>query len=258
MTTRWKLTIEYDGRGYIGWQRQEDGTKTIQAEIESAIEKFSNQKNVRLHVAGRTDAGVHAFGQIAHVDLEEFSQEMDGYAVMKAINAYLRPQPISVLKAEIVDDKFHARFGAKNKLYKYRIINRPGFLGLDRGRAWHFKRALNVPAMQEAAQYLRGHHDFTSFRAAECQGKSPEKTVTRADVEVRDYDSCGGREIIFYFEAQSFLHHQVRNMVGTLTLVGEDKWQPIDVKTALEARDRKAGGPTAAADGLYLVNIDYL
>ena len=253
--TRWKLTIEYVGTNYAGWQRQPD-LPSIQQAIEEAITGFSQQE-VTIHVAGRTDAGVHARGQIAHVDLDDFSRDMDGYEVTKAINAYLRPQPISILNAEIVDDEFHARFGAINKLYRYRVIQRPGFLAIDRGLAWHVKRPLNIADMQEGAQHLIGHHDFTTFRDSECQAKSPMRTLDRIEIFSKTYDDCGGLEILFEFEAQSFLHHQVRNMVGTLVMVGEGKWQPGQIKEALDARDRKVGGPTCPADGLYLERIDY-
>ena len=253
--TRYKLTLEYRGTDYAGWQRQPD-QPSIQQSVEEAIEGFY-QKKVSVHCAGRTDAGVHAFGQVTHVDLDEFSKPMDEYAIMKAINAHLRPQPISVLQVETVDDEFQARFDATNKLYHYRVINRPAFLAVEDRLAWQEGRALDVEAMREAAQHLLGHHDFTTFRDAECQAKSPMKTLDRLDIEAREYDTCGGREIIVAAEAQSFLHHQMRNMVGTLVQVGLKKWPPVQVKEALEAKDRKVGGPTAPADGLYLMRVDY-
>jgi tRNA pseudouridine38-40 synthase len=253
--TRWKLTIEYKGSDYAGWQRQKD-EPSIQQSIEEAIAGFSNQ-DVRLHVAGRTDAGVHARGQVAHVDLEAFSRPMEPFEVVKAINAFLRPAPVSVIRAEIVSDDFHARFLASNKLYHYRVIQRSGFLALDRGLAWHAKRPLDLDAMREGASFLLGSHDFTTFRDTDCQAKSPVKTLDRLDVICRDYDGVGGKEITFETEGRSFLHHQVRNMVGTLVLVGAGKWRPADVKRALEARDRTHGGPTAPADGLYLMRVDY-
>ena len=250
--TRWKLTIEYKGTDYSGWQRQDD-VPTVQRAIEEAIYKFCQQE-VTLHVAGRTDAGVHAKGQVAHFDLERV---ISGFDLAKALNAHLRPQAISIIRAEAMTEEFHARFKATNKLYHYRIINRPGFLTIDYGLAWYIKHELNVPAMIEGAKYLLGHHDFSTFRDSECQAKSPEKTLDRLDISVRDYDGCGGREILIAAEAKSFLHHQVRNMVGTLSMVGEGKWQPSDVKTALEAKDRTKGGPTAPPEGLYLVRVDY-
>lgn len=254
--TRYKLTIEYEGTDFAGWQRQPSEIPTIQHAIEEAIFKFSGQ-NVKTLGAGRTDAGVHACGQIAHVDLEGFSRPMDGFEICKAINAYLRPKPITILKCEIVDDEFHARFHATNKLYRYRLINRPMFLTWDKGLAWQHKKPLNITAMREGAKHLIGHHDFTTFRASECQAKSPEKTLDRLEITTREYDDAGGKEIIFAAQARSFLHHQVRNMVGALAYVGEGKWQPDDVKTALKARDRTKGAITAPADGLYLVRIDY-
>lgn len=255
MTTRWKLTIEYKGTGYYGWQRQPN-VPSIQQAIEEAIAKFC-QQDIRLHVAGRTDAGVHACGQVAHFDLDYGDRPLDGYNLMKAMNAHLRPQPISVIAAEEAADDFEARYHAVNKLYRYRIIQRPGFLALERELAWHFKRPLDVKAMQDGAQHLLGKHDFSTFRDAECQANSPVKTLDRLDITSRPYDECGGVEILVETEAQSFLHHQVRNMVGTLVLIGEGKWKPEDMKKALEAKDRKAGGPTAPADGLYLMRVDY-
>ncbi len=252
---RYKLTIEYRGSDYAGWQRQPDHP-SIQQAVEEAIHGFC-QQDVGLTVAGRTDAGVHALAQVAHVDLDSFSKPMKTSEITKAINAHLLPQPISIVHTEIVADDFHARFQAVNKLYRYRIVNRYAFLALDQGFAWQFKRRLDAAAMHKAAQLFVGHHDFTTFRASECQAKSPERTLGRLDVAAREYDSHGGQEIIIEAEGQSFLHHMVRNMVGTLTLVGEGKWGVEDVRTALEARDRAAGGPTAPPEGLYLVRIDY-
>lgn len=254
--TRWKFTIEYNGARYAGWQRQEDGIPTVQGAIEQAIFKFCAQR-VTLHVAGRTDAGVHARGQVAHADLAPFKRAMEPFEVAKAINAHLRTQRITIVKAEIVESEFHARFHAVNKLYRYRIVNRPAPPALERGLVWHHKRPLDAVSMQQGARHLLGHHDFTTFRDSQCQAKSPFKTLDRLDVIAHDYDGCGGREIVIEAEGRSFLHHQVRNMVGTLALVGEGKWNPPDIKTALEARDRTKGGPTAPAEGLYLMRIDY-
>jgi tRNA pseudouridine38-40 synthase len=250
---RWKLTIEYKGTDYCGWQRQ-DAQPSIQQAVEEAVYKFC-QQNVTLHVAGRTDAGVHARGQVAHADLPD--RDISGYELAKALNAHLKPQPISIIKAETTSEEFHARFHAVNKLYHYRIINRSPFLTFDANLAYHFKRELDVKAMQDAATVLVGHHDFTTFRDTGCQAKSPVKTLDRLDITVRDYDGQGGREILFALEAKSFLHHQVRNMVGTLVLVGEGKWTKKDVEAALAAKDRTKGGPTAAAEGLYLIRVDY-
>ena len=253
--TRYKLTIEYMGHDYAGWQRQKD-LPTIQSALEDAIEKFSAQ-NVTLHVAGRTDAGVHAHGQVAHVDLAPLSKPMSEFELLRAMNALLRPHPISVIDVQTVSDDFHARFSARNKLYRYRIINRPGWLAIDRDFAWHIGRTLNIDAMKEGAQFLLGRHDFTTFRDSECQAKSPIKTLDRLDITVRDYDGCDGKEITTEIEGESFLHHQVRNIVGTLSLVGLGKWTPKDVQTALKAKDRQKGGPTAPANGLYLMRVDY-
>ena len=254
MTTRYKLTIEYKGTGYKGWQRQ-PGLPTIQGEIEKAIHAFCGQE-AEVVTAGRTDAGVHARGQIAHVDLGAFTKPMDTFAITKAINAHLRPAPITILDTEIVDDDFHARFNAKNKLYVYRIINRQSFLTFDQDLAWHIRRRLDTNAMHEAAQLLLGKHDFTTFRDSECQANTPIRTLDRLDVQAFS-TAKGATEILIEAEAKSFLHHMVRNLVGTLTLVGEGKWKPQDILAALHAKDRQAGGPTAPADGLYMVRIDY-
>jgi tRNA pseudouridine38-40 synthase len=244
--TRWKLTIEHDGSPYVGWQRQAEGA-SVQQEIEEAIWKFSGE-TVRLHAAGRTDAGVHALGQVAHFDLERPS---DSHTVREALNAHLRPQPISVLSAEAVDNHFHARMSARRRRYRYVILNRPARAALDIGRAWHLAYTLDIPAMREGAAHLLGQHDFSTFRASECQAKSPVKTLDQFDI-VED-----GAYLNFEVSARSFLHHQVRNMVGTLALVGRGKWSPARVAQALAARDRTAGGPTAPPDGLYLVGVDY-
>jgi len=252
---RWKLTIEYQGTGYAGWQRQEDGIPSIQQEIEDAIRKFCGQE-CRLHVAGRTDAGVHAHGQIAHFDLDYGDRPLDGYSLTKAINAHLGTRKITILGASIVTEDFHARFNAKNKLYIYRILSRLAPPTFDQNLVWWMRNDLDIPKMREGAKYLLGQHDFSSFRAAECQAKSPIKTLDRLDIEENPL-SCGGSEIRFLVEAKSFLHHQVRNMVGSLVQVGMNKWQPIDMKIILEAKDRKQGGITAPADGLSLIRVDY-
>jgi tRNA pseudouridine38-40 synthase len=252
---RWKLTIEYQGGSFCGWQRQ-DGVPSVQQSVEEALWKFC-QQDIRLYVAGRTDSGVHALGQVAHFDLDYNDRPLSGADLAKAINAHLKPHPVSILKAENVADDFHARFGAVNKLYRYRIITRKAPIGVEHGLVWHIRRPLNAPAMQEAAQYLIGHHDFTTFRDSQCQAKSPLKTLNRLDVTSINYDGCGGQEIRIEAEGRSFLHHQMRNMVGSLALVGQEKWTPADIKRALEARDRAAGGPTAPPEGLYLVRIDY-
>lgn len=248
---RWKLTIEYDGAPYSGWQYQ-DHAPSVQRAIETAINAFC-QKEIRIHVAGRTDAGVHAKGQVAHFDLDYGTRPLTGYDLAKAINAHLHiaKESVAILKAEEVSEEFHARFSATNKFYLYRIVNRPAPLTLERGKAWQVKRELDVRSMQRAAKYLLGQHDFTTFRDSECQAKSPVKTLDRLDI-VRIGDA-----VEFAVEGRSFLHHQVRNMVGTLSHVGEGKWDIEDIPKALAARDRTKGGITAPADGLYLMRVDY-
>lgn len=244
---RFKLTLEYDGGPFVGWQRQDNGF-SIQQALEEAVERFCGE-TVEVASAGRTDAGVHALGQVAHIELA--SERFDAGTVMKALNFHLRPAPIVVLAAERAADDFHARFSATRRAYLYRILNRPAPPALERGRVWHIPQRLDAAAMAEGAAALVGHHDFTTFRATACQSASPVKTLDRLSVE------RFGEEIHIRAGARSFLHHQVRNMVGTLKLVGEGKWTAADVAQALAARDRAAGGPTAPADGLYLVSVGY-
>lgn len=253
MTQRWKLTIEYDGTGFVGWQRQTSDI-SVQGCIETAIQAFCGEA-VTLHVAGRTDAGVHAVGQVAHVDLEKTSTEK---TVRDAINAHLRPHPIAVVKAEPVSADFHARFGAIHRVYCYKILmNRWADPTLESSRVWHVGADLDVKAMHEAARHLLGTHDFSSFRAAECQAKSPLRTLDRLEVVETSHNLSFGRHMEIWAGARSFLHHQIRNIVGTLKLVGEGKWTPGDVKQALEAKDRTKAGPMAPASGLYFVRVDY-
>ena len=257
--TRWKIIIEYNGQGYSGFQWQPD-VPTIQGEIEKALYNFC-QQNIRIVGAGRTDAGVHANGQVAHFDLDYKTSDgqdrpLNGFDFAKALNAHLMPHPIAILDAQNVDDDFHARFGAKKKHYFYRIINRPNRLALDMGRAWWIKKPLNVTAMNAGAQHLIGEHDFTSFRDTKCQAKSPIRSIDELYVESKDI--LNGQEIIIHAKGRAFLHHQIRNIAGTLAYVGEGKWQPDDVLTALNAKDRTAGGPTAPADGLYMNKIDFI
>ncbi|MEE2971164.1 MAG: tRNA pseudouridine(38-40) synthase TruA [Pseudomonadota bacterium] len=244
--TRYKLTIEYDGGAFFGWQRQ-SGQISVQEVMEAAIRNFCGQ-DITIFAAGRTDARVHAQGQVAHIDLD---RQTTPHEVMSAINAHLRPHLIAVVKAEIVADDFDARRSAKQRHYRYRIVNRRAPLTVDHGRAWLVSVALDTDAMHDAGQLLVGHHDFTSFRASVCQALSPVKTLHRLDVSRRD------DEIVIEATARSFLHHQVRNMVGTLKLVGEGTWTSRDVADALAARDRAKGGPTAPPDGLYLMQVDY-
>ncbi len=244
--TRYKLTLEYDGRGFVGWQRQDNGP-SVQAALEAAVKRFCGEA-VSVEAAGRTDSGVHALGQVAHVDLDKAA---DAETLRDALNFHLKPASVAVLSAEAVAPDFHARFSATERRYRYRIVNRRARLTLDQGRAWFVPVPLDAGAMGDAAQALAGRHDFTSFRASECQAKSPVRTLDALDV------SREGEEIRIEARARSFLHHQVRNMVGTLKLVGEGKWARDDVARALAARDRKAAGPTAPADGLYLVAVRY-
>ena len=246
MTTRYRLTLEYDGAGFVGWQRQGNGM-SIQQAVEAAILRFSGER-VRVFGAGRTDAGVHALGQVAHFDL---AKDTDAETVANALNAHLRPNAIAVLDAEAVNPAFDARLSARARAYEYLIVNRRAPLTVMRGRAWHVARALDAGAMDEAARGLVGRHDFSTFRASLCQAKSPVKTLDALDV------ARSGDEVRIFARARSFLHHQVRNMVGTLELVGAGKWTADDLAAALDACDRTRGGPTAPADGLYLVEVGY-
>jgi tRNA pseudouridine38-40 synthase len=243
---RYKLVIEYDGTPYVGWQVQDNGT-SVQGVITDAIAAFTGER-VTVSGAGRTDAGVHALGQVAHVDL---AKDWDDETVRDAINAHLRPQPVAVLAAERVDEDFDARFSAIRRHYLFRIVNRRANLALEQNRAWRIARPLDDTAMHVAAQKLVGRHDFTTFRAAECQAKSPVKTLDRLDV-VRN-----GEEVRVLAMARSFLHHQVRSMVGSLVHVGEGKWSGDDLAAALAACDRSACGQVAPPQGLYLVRVEY-
>jgi tRNA pseudouridine38-40 synthase len=243
---RYKLTIEYDGTKFVGWQHQPD-QMSIQQSIIVAFNKFIG-KEVDVYGAGRTDAGVHALGQVAHVDIPEQSEE---YVIRNALNNYLYPLPIVILKVEKVSPEFHARYSAKLRSYLYRIINRRSRLTLENNRAWCVYRPLDVALIRKGASYLLGIHDFSTFRATECSARSPIKTLDSIRIERR------GDLIMIHVYARSFLHHQVRNIVGTLSLVGDKKWQPEDVKHALEACDRRKGGPTAPPNGLYLRSVDY-
>ena len=243
---RYKLTIEYDGTPYVGWQIQDNGP-TIQGALTAAITAFTGER-VAVQGAGRTDAGVHAFGQVAHIDL---AKDWDIDNVRDAANFHLRPQPIAVLSAERVADGFDARFSATKRHYLYRISNRRADLALDVNRTWRVPRPLDTAAMHGAAQKLTGKHDFTTFRSTECQAASPVKTLDRLEV-ARD-----GDDVRVTASARSFLQHQVRSMVGSLVHVGEGKWSADDLVAALEARDRTACGQVAPPHGLYLVRVEY-
>jgi tRNA pseudouridine38-40 synthase len=243
---RYKLAIEYDGTPFVGWQVQDNGP-SVQGVIANAIAAFTGER-ATVSGAGRTDAGVHALGQVAHVDL---AKDWDGDTVRDAINAHLRPHPVAVLAAERVAENFDARFSATKRHYVYRIVNRRADLALEQNRAWRIARPLDDAAMHAAAQKLVGRHDFTTFRAAECQARSPVKTLDQIDV-VR-----GGEEVRVLAAARSFLHHQVRSMVGSLVHVGEGKWSADDLGAALAARDRSSCGQVAPPQGLYLVRVEY-
>ena len=243
---RYKLTIEYDGTPFVGWQMQNNGV-SVQGVITDAIAAFAGER-AAVAGAGRTDAGVHALGQVVHVDL---AKDWDVDNVRDAINFHLRPQPVAVLAAERVPETFEARFSATKRHYLYRVINRRADLALEQNRAWRVPRPLDCAAMHDAAQRLIGRHDFTTFRATECQAKSPVKTLDRLDV------SRDGEEVRITTAARSFLHHQVRSMVGSLVHVGEGKWSADDLAAALAARDRTACGQVAPPHGLYLVRVQY-
>jgi tRNA pseudouridine38-40 synthase len=243
---RYKLLVEYDGTPFVGWQVQTGGP-SVQGLLADAAAAFAGERVV-IQGAGRTDAGVHALGQVAHVDL---TKDWDTDTVRDALNAHLRPHPIAVLAAEHVPDEFDARFSARQRTYVYRIVNRRADLTLDRHLAWRVPRPLDAATMHAAAQGLVGRHDFTTFRAAECQAKSPVKTLDRLDVE------RSGDEVWIHAAARSFLHHQVRSIAGSLVLVGDGKWSPQDLSAALAARDRSRCGPVAPPEGLYLFAVDY-
>lgn len=245
---RYKLTLEYDGSDILGWQRQLDGP-SVQEYLETVLEILSGHHS-EISAAGRTDAGVHALGQVAHID---FDTKMEPWKIREAFNAHLRrlDAPVVVLQVETAPDNFHARFSATGRCYLYRILNRRSPSILLKNRVWWVPIELDLDKMRQGAAYLIGHHDFTSFRAAACQAKSPIKTLDKLDINRQ------GDEIIFEVEAKSFLHHQVRNMIGTLKLVGEGKLQPDDIKTILEACNRSSAGATAPACGLYLTQVLY-
>ncbi len=243
---RYKLVIEYDGTPFVGWQFQASGL-SVQGSIEEAIRRLSGE-SVRIRGAGRTDTGVHATHQVAHVDL---AREWRTDTVRDALNAHLKPHPVAILSVARVSEAFNARTSAVRRHYLYRIVTRRAPLALDLHRAWHVKWPLDAEAMHEAAQVLVGKHDFTTFRAAECQSASPVKTLDRLDVERI------GDEVRVFASARSFLHHQVRSFVGCLQQVGSQRWTREDLKSALEARDRSRCAPLAPPCGLYLIGVDY-
>lgn len=244
--TRFALTLEFDGRPFMGLQRQAHGPSVQQA-LEEAVLRMTGERTA-IHAAGRTDAGVHALGMRAHVDI---ARPLTPFRLMEALNALLRPEPIAVLACEIVPDDWHARFSCVGRAYEYRIVNRRAPLTVERGCAWQLPYPLDAEAMHDAAQLLVGMHDFTTFRAVHCQAKSPVKTIDRLDVH-RD-----GERILINVAARSFLHHQVRSIVGCLALVGSGRWDAARLAEALAARDRSRLGVNAPPDGLYFVSAEY-
>lgn len=244
--TRFRLTVEFDGRPFMGWQRQAHGPSVQQA-IEEAIRAVTGEE-ARLHAAGRTDAGVHGLGMVAHADI---AKAITPFRLMEALNARLRPAPVAILDCEITPDDWHARFSCLGRSYLYRIVNRRAPLTLERGQAWRIANPLDAAAMHAAAQRLIGTHDFTTFRSIHCQAQSPVKTLDRLDVRRE------GDDVLIEAAARSFLHHQVRSMVGCLAMVGQGQWIADDLQAALEARDRTALGLNAPPDGLYFVAARY-
>lgn len=245
--TRWALKLEYDGAGFVGWQRQDTGL-SVQEVLETAASRLTRGAPVASIVAGRTDSGVHARGQVAHLDLPD---HYDAERVREALNYHMKPHRIAVLQAAAVGPDFSARFSAIGRAYRYVILNRRARPALEAGRVWHVPQALDAAAMDEAARHLLGRHDFTSFRAAACQANSPQRTLDRLEVRRE------GDLVVTFAEARSFLHHQVRNMVGTLKLVGEGSRAPGWLGEVLLAADRGAAGPTAPPEGLFLVKVRY-
>jgi len=244
--TRWKLTVEYDGGPFFGWQRQGEDP-TLQLTIERAINTMTGEQ-VTVHAAGRTDAGVHALGMAAHVDI---ARNLTPFRLREGINALVRPDPVSILAVEAVADDWHARFSCTGRRYLYRILTRRPPPALDRGRVWHIGKEMDLAAMRDAAAHLVGTHDFTTFRSVHCQSASPVKTLDTLTVEPE------GAEIHIRAAARSFLHHQVRSIAGCLGMVGTGQWSPVDMKAALEAKDRNALGLNAPPEGLYFVGASY-
>ncbi len=250
MKQRYKLTLEYNGANFVGWQRQKNGL-AVQEAIEQAIKGFCGE-TVTVHGSGRTDAGVHALAQVAHFDIKKIT---NGDTVRDALNYYLTKGTISILAAEAVDENFNSRFSAEQRVYLYRIVSRRAPITLDTGRVWWVPVTLDADEMQKASKFLVGKHDFSTFRAAECQADSSIKTLDEINVEKIPYS--GGNEIRIHVRAKSFLYHQVRNIAGSLKLVGEGRWSISDFKSAFRAADRREGGPTAPPEGLYFVEVVY-
>jgi tRNA pseudouridine38-40 synthase len=244
--TRWRLTIEFDGRPFMGWQRQDHGP-SVQQRLEEAIQRMTGELTA-VHAAGRTDAGVHALAMAAHVDI---AKTVTQHRLREGLNALVRPEPISVTEVQPVNDDWHARFSCIGRKYLYRILNRRAPPALDRGRVWHIAVPLDVEAMAEGAAMLVGRHDFTTFRSVHCQSDSPVKALDRLDVK------RVGDEVHIEAAARSFLHHQVRSMVGCLAMVGRGQWKPDDIRHALEAHDRAELGLNAPSEGLYFVEAIY-
>lgn len=248
MTRRYKVTIEYDGSFYCGFQKQFGiAEKSVESALEEAIFKLA-QEQVKIMVCGRTDAGVHALGQVIHFDL---AKEFQPHQIILGLNSYLRQENIAVLNCEITDENFHARFNSKMRHYRYIIVNRTAPLVLQKNRAWHVAQNLDLFAMQEAAKFLIGEHDFSSFRDAECQGKTAIKTIEKIVI------TQNGEKIVIEISAKSFLHHMVRNIVGTLMWAGSKKISATEMKNILAAKDRTKSGPNAPACGLYFLRADY-
>jgi tRNA pseudouridine38-40 synthase len=248
---RYALEIDYDGGPFQGWQRQAEGQPSVQATVEAALSRLEPGPHT-IAAAGRTDAGVHATGQVATVDL---GREWDPFRLSEALNWHMKPAPVAVLTAARVDDDFHARFSARERRYLFRMVARRAPVTHDRGRVWQVLSHPDVAAMRAGAAYLVGHHDFTTFRSSICQAKSPVKTLDC--IEISEHPYAGGIEVRFALRARSFLHNQVRSIVGTLERVGAGSWAPEDVKTALEARNRAACGPVCPPQGLYLTGVGY-
>jgi tRNA pseudouridine38-40 synthase len=245
---RFALMIEYDGAPFQGWQVQAAGQPSVQGAVEAALDRLEPGPH-RIAAAGRTDAGVHATGQVAHCDL---AKDWDPFRLAGAINAHLRPLPVAVIRCAPVPDDFHARFSALERRYLFRLLTRRAPAALDRGRVWQIGHALDIDAMREGAAHLTGKHDFTTFRSAFCQAASPVKTLDEITITAH-----GATEVQFTLRARSFLHNQVRSIVGTLERVGAGAWQPADVRSALAARDRAACGPVCPPQGLYLTGVGY-